>query len=250
MSDRTDDTVRFEPGPKRIRAYLAGSLVADTTRPLLVWEFPYYPTYFVPEVDVLAELRPDGKILHLPHLGAAEQCDVVVGDAEAPGAARRLKDPPMAELAGHVRLAWEAMSEWFEEDEPVRVHPRDPYTRVDILASSRHVVVELDGIMIAESRQPRLLFETGLPTRYYLPLTDYRLDLLRPSATLSQCPYKGEASYFTVVTPTRVHEDIVWIYRSPLPESQKIIGLAAPYNEKVDLILDGVRLERPHTHFS
>jgi uncharacterized protein (DUF427 family) len=149
-----------------------------------------------------------------------------------------------------VRLDWEAIDEWLEEDEPVYTHPRDPYTRVDILASSRHVRVEVDGVTVAASAQPRILFETGLPPRYYLPLSDVRLNLLRPSATRSHCPYKGTASYWSMDTGQAVRADIAWIYRTPLPESQKIAGLACFYNEKTDLYLDGVPQERPQTKFS
>jgi len=147
------------------------------------------------------------------------------------------------------------MSEWLEEDEPVYVHPRSPYTRIDILASSRLVRVDLDGVTVAESSQPRILFETGLPPRYYLPLPELRMDLLRPSDRSTQCPYKGTASYWSVDTKPaavggRLHQDVVWIYRTPLPESQKIAGLAAFYNERVDLYLDGVEQPRPKSPFS
>jgi uncharacterized protein (DUF427 family) len=154
------------------------------------------------------------------------------------------------QLRDLVRLEFSAMTEWFEEDEPVYVHPRNPYSRVDIRASSRHVRVELDGVTVADSRQPRILFETRLPPRYYLPLTDVRMDLLRPSGKQSSCPYKGTAAYWSVDTGKQLHEDAVWIYRTPLPESQKIAGLACFYNEKADIYLDGERLERPLTPFS
>jgi uncharacterized protein (DUF427 family) len=137
-----------------------------------------------------------------------------------------------------------------EEDEPVYVHPRDPYTRVDILASSRHVQVVVDGETIADSHQPRILFETGLPPRYYLPLPDVRLDLLTPSQTETRCPYKGTATYWHLDVIGHHYDDFTWIYRAPLPESQKIAGLAAFYNEKVDLYVDGVLQERARTKFS
>src|SRR5262249_34978074 len=140
--------------------------------------------------------------------------------------------------------------QWFEEDEEIYIHPRDPYTRVEILASSRRVQVEIDGVQVADSVRPRLLFETGLPVRYYLPKTDVRMDLLSPSATPTGCPYKGEASYYDITVDGTVYPDHVWWYPTPLPESQKIIGLVAFYNEKVDIIVDGERLERPKTHFS
>ncbi len=141
------------------------------------------------------------------------------------------------------------MSEWFEEDEPVYTHPRNPYTRVDILASSRHVRVELDGVTLADSHSPKILFETGLPPRYYLPMTDLRMDLLTPSATQTHCPYKGTATYWSVTVGDKSYDDYVWIYRTPLPESQKVAGLACFYNEKVDLYVNGVLQERPRTHF-
>jgi uncharacterized protein (DUF427 family) len=242
--------VRTEPGQKRVRAYLGGRLVADSLRPLLVWEFPYYPVYYLPVEDVRAELIPTGRIEHSPSRGDAEIYDVRVDGATAAGAARRHPESPLEPLRDTVRLDWNAMDEWLEEDEPVYTHPRDPYTRVDILASSRHVRIEVDGVVVAESHQPRILFETHLPPRYYLPITDVRMELLRPSTTETHCPYKGMATYWTLDTGHGVHPDAVWIYRSPFAESQKIAGLACFYNEKVDLYLDGVLQERPRTHFS
>jgi uncharacterized protein (DUF427 family) len=121
---------------------------------------------------------------------------------------------------------------------------------VDILASSRHVRVEVDGVTVADSDRPRILFETGLPPRYYLPLPDIRAELLIPSGTQTHCPYKGTAGYWSVDAGHGVHHDLVWIYRAPLPESQKIAGLACFYNEKVDIYLDGELQQRPRTHFS
>jgi len=207
--------MRTEDGTKRVRAVLDGAVVADTLTPRLVWEVPYYPTYWIPEADVRVDVIPAG----LLRRGAD-------GDGTGP--------------AGYVRLEWEGMDHWFEEDEEVFVHPRDPHTRVDILASSRHVVVRVGGEVVAESRQPRLLFETGLPTRYYLPLTDVRLDRLRPSTTVTHCPYKGTALYWSVEVDGKVHPDVVWTYRTPLPESQKIAGLVAFWNERVEIEVDGV----------
>jgi len=242
--------LRIEPGHKRVRTYLAGQLVADSIHPVLVWEGPHFPVYYLPAADIRAELVAAGRTEHSPSRGDAEILDVKVASATAPEAARRYPESPLAELRDLVRLDWNSMSEWFEEDEPVYTHPRDPYSRVDILASSRHVRVELDGVTVADSRQPRILFETGLPPRYYLPLTDLRMDLLRPSEAASHCPYKGTASYWSVDTGQAEHRDIVWMYRFPLPESQKIAGLACFYNEKVDLFLDGEPQERPRSPFS
>ena len=242
--------IRVEHSRKRVRILLAGELVADTTSPLLVWEVPYYPTYYIPAADVQAKLIPAGTDTS-KMLGEAEILTVEVpSGASAEGAARRYPASPARQLEDAIRFEWNAMSEWLEEDEPVYTHPRDPHTRVDILASSRHVRVEIDGVTVADSHGPRILFETGLPPRYYLPLSDIRTDLLRPSQTQSHCPYKGMASYWSVDTGTTVHEDIVWIYRAPLPESQKIAGLAAFYDEKVDVFVDGVQQHRPQTKFS
>jgi uncharacterized protein (DUF427 family) len=256
MSTTTADTttrrgrVRIERGAKRVRAFLGGEVVADTSRPVLVWEVPYYPAYYVPLADVRAELKRDGGSEHSPSRGDARTYTVRVGGAEAPGAALRYEGSPIEELRGLVRLDWHAMDAWFEEDEEVFTHPRDPYTRVDILASSRHVRVEAGGATIAESSSPRLLFETGLPVRYYLPKTHVRLDLLVPSETVSHCPYKGQADHWSVRAPDGVHDDLAWSYRTPLPESQKVAGLIAFYNEKVDIHVDGVLQERPSTKFS
>jgi len=242
--------IRVEHGRKRVRILLAGELVADTTSPLLVWEIPYYPTYYVPASDVRAELVPYGADADKV-LGEAEVLTVKdPGGAAAVGAARKYPASPASQLRDAVRFEWGAMSEWLEEDEPVYTHPRDPHTRVDILASSRHIRVEVDGVTVADSTSPRILFETGLPPRYYLPLTDVRTDLFRPSDTQSHCPYKGTASYWSVDTGKELHDDIVWIYRAPLPESQKIAGLVAFYDEKVDVYIDDVLQRQPHTKWS
>jgi uncharacterized protein (DUF427 family) len=250
MSDGARGRVRTEKGVKRVRAYLAGELVVDTRSPLLVWEKPYYPTYYVPAADVRAELVATGETEHSPSRGDAARFDVKVSRATAGGAALRYDDSPIEALRGHVRLQWDAMSQWFEEDEPVFVHPRDPYKRVDILGSSRHIRVEVDGVTVADSDQPRILFETGLPPRYYLPMTDVRLDLLQASDTQSHCPYKGTASYYSVEIDGTVTPDVVWYYSTPTPESQKVAGLICFYDEKVDVFLDGERQERPKTMFA
>jgi uncharacterized protein (DUF427 family) len=256
MSTTTGETttgrgrVRVETGRKRVRAFLGGAVVADTMRPVLVWEVPYYPAYYVPVGDVRAELVADGGTVHSPSRGDARTFAVRAGGREAPGAALRYEDSPIAALRDLVRLDWHAMDAWFEEDEEVFTHPRDPYTRVDILASSRHVRIEVDGTTIAESNTPRVLFETGLPPRYYLPKTHVRLDLLIPSDTVTHCPYKGRAAYWSVRTPDGLHNDLAWSYAAPLPESQKIAGLIAFYDEKVDVHVDGALQERPRTKFS
>ena len=251
---RTSDSrgrVRVERGAKRIRVYLGGEVVADTIRPLLVWEKPYYPAYYFPLADVRMELlSEDGGTVHSSSRGDAHTFTVSAGGVEARGAALRYERSPFEDLRDAIRFDWEAMDAWFEEDEEVFTHPRDPYTRVDILPSSRHVRIEVDGITIAESTKPTLLFETGLPTRYYLPKTHVRLDLLTPTSSVSHCPYKGRARYWSLDTDSAAHADLAWSYPTPLPESQKIAGLIAFYNEKVDLYVDGVQQTRPATAFA
>jgi len=185
-----------------------------------------------------------------PTGGEARVQDVRIGGVTLPAAAQTFPDSPVPELRGLVRLEWGAMDEWLEEDEPVYGHPRDPHKRVDILASSRHVEISVDGVRVADSHQPRILFETGLPPRYYLPMSDVRLDLLRPARRETHCPYKGNAGYWDVVIGDSVHEALAWGYRTPLPESQKIAGLIAFFDERVDVTVDGVPQERPHSPFS
>jgi uncharacterized protein (DUF427 family) len=201
---------------------LGGQVVADTLHPRLVWELPYYPSYYLPAEDVRTELIPAGALRY----GHTDQ---------------------LREL---VHLDWQAMDAWFEEDEQVYTHPRSPYTRVDILDSSRHVRVEVDGVTVADSTHPRVLFETGLPPRFYLPKVDVRLDLLAPSDRVTHCPYKGQARYWSVKVGEARHPDLAWSYPTPLPESQKVAGLVAFYDERVDVYLDGVRQDRPHSPFS
>ncbi len=212
-------------GHKRVRAARGGRVVVDTLAPVLVWEWPFYPTYHLPVADVALDDVP----------------------ADAVRRVRLDVDGVPTDL---VRIDWDAMDQWFEEDEPVAVHARDPYVRIDALASSRHVEVSVDGVPIAGSTHPTVLFETRLPPRFYLPLPDVRLDLLRPSDTVTHCPYKGSATYWSVELPDGTwHPDLFWTYRTPLPESQKVAGLVAVWTEKVDLRLDGVAQERPRTHF-
>jgi uncharacterized protein (DUF427 family) len=239
---KTRGRVRIERGQKRVRAYLGGQLVADTIRPTLVWESPHYPTYYFPAGDVRAELlQQEHELAHSPSRGDARVFTVSAGGGRASSAALRYEDSPIEELRELIRLEWGAMDSWFEEDEEVFTHARDPYTRVDILASSRHLRVALEGVTIAESPSPRLLFETGLPVRYYAPKTHVRMDLLELTETVTHCPYKGRAQSWSVRLDEKIHRNLAWSYPAPLPESQKIAGLIAFYNEKVDLDVDGVR---------
>jgi uncharacterized protein (DUF427 family) len=228
---------------------LGGEMVFDTISPLLVWEIPYYPTYYIPEADVNTDLLVEtGETKRSPSRGDATQYVVKAGSAE--GAAYSFHDPELLEIAGHYAFVWRTLDHWFEEDEEVFVHARDPYTRVDVLPSSRRVRVEVDGLTVADSTNATFLFETGLPTRYYLPKTDVRMDLLTPTDLATACPYKGTARYWNLTADGIPHENAVWSYDFPLLESQGIGGLVAFYNEKVDIYVDEVLVERPKTKFS
>jgi uncharacterized protein (DUF427 family) len=251
MTTTTRGRVRVETSAKRVRVLFGGQIIADSTRPKLVWEKPYYPTYYIPADDVRTEaLVATAETDHSPSRGDAQVHDVVVGERRAPGAVRWYTEPRIPELTDTVRIDWAAMDAWFEEDEQVYVHPRDPYKRVDILQSSRHVRVEIDGVTVADSTKPRLLFETSLPTRYYVPKTDVRLDLLTPTDLVTHCPYKGSAEYYNVATGDTTHENLVWWYRNPTRESEQIAGYVCFYNEKVDIYVDGELQQRPRTPFS
>ncbi len=247
MSDRP--RVKTETGSRRVRVMLGGEVVADTTRPMLVWEIPYFPTYYFPMSDVRTELLVEsGETKRSPSRGEATLYAVKANGAE--GAAYAYLEPKVSELADHVAFDWGSMDHWFEEDEEVYVHPRDPYTRIDILPSSRRVRVEVDGVTVADTTNASFLFETNLPGRFYMPKTDVRMDLLNPTDTATHCPYKGTARYWSVSVNGETHEDIVWGYDTPLAESQKIAGLVSFYNEKVDIYIDEVLQERPKTKFS
>jgi uncharacterized protein (DUF427 family) len=247
----TERGIHIEQGAKRIRAYLGGELVADTIRARLVWEVPYYPTYYFPVDDVRDELlSAEPGSVHSPSRGDATVMTVSAGGRQAPKAALRYEDSPIEALRDLVRLDWDAMDAWFEEDEEVFTHARNPYTRIDVLASSRHVRIELDGLTIAESTSLRLLFETGLPVRYYLPKPHVRMDLLELIDKVSHCPYKGTAQEFSVRAGERLHEKLAWSYPTPLRESERIAGLIAFYDEKLDIVVDGALQTRPATKFS
>jgi uncharacterized protein (DUF427 family) len=232
-------TVRTEPGQKRVRTYLGGELVADSTGSLLVWENPHYPAYYVPVGDVRVELVPTNTVTHSASRGDATHYTVRAGGKEAVDAVWRYADSPIEGLRDHVRFDFEAMDSWFEEDEEIFVHARSPYTRIDALASSRHVRVLVNEEVVADSTRPTLLFETGLPVRYYLPKSDVRMDLLEPTESTSRCPYKGVARYWSVRAGGEVVPDVAWSYPFPLPESVKVAGLIAFYDERVDIDVDG-----------
>jgi uncharacterized protein (DUF427 family) len=225
----------IERAPRRVRGMLAGHIVFDTTNALYVWDVPYFPQYYIPVGDVDPEVFEDEDHVQELKRGAARSHRLKVGDVERANSARLFTE---GDVAGMVRFDWKALDAWFEEDEEIFVHPRDPYTRVDALRSTRQVRVELDGVVLAESDSPVLVFETGLPTRYYLNRTDVHFDKLTPSDTVTACPYKGTTSGYWSVSD---HPDIAWAYDFTTREVLPIAGLVAFYNEKVDIFVDGVK---------
>lgn len=227
-----------------------GQTVVDSHDVRYVWEIPYCPAWYFPLDAVAGELVPNGGTVRSPSRGEGTRYDLVVGERTIADAAWRHLDSPVKELRDLVRFEWGAMDSWFEENTEVFVHPRSPEVRIDALLSSRHVRVLIDGEVVADSVRPTILYETGLPARYYLPKLDVRMDLLTPTDTSSACPYKGWASYWRVTVGDTTHDDIVWGYTTPLPESEAIAGLVCFYNEQVDLEIDGELVERPRTKFS
>lgn len=242
---------RVEPAPRRVRGYLAGRQVFDTVAARYVWESVRYPQYYVPLADVDTSLLADEDHPQRLRFGTARRHALVAGDQRRDGAVRVFGDDAVPGLAGTARFEWDALDAWFEEDEEVFVHPRNPYTRVDAVRSTRHVLVELDGVVLAESRSPVLVFETGLPTRYYLDRTAVDLSRLVPTSTRTACPYKGRTTEYwdAVVGDTRV-QDAAWAYAFTTAALQPVAGLVAFLNEHLDITVDGRRLTRPVTPFS
>jgi len=254
--------LRYDESPKRIRARLGGIDVVDTTEALLVWE----PGWIVPQYAVRAdvvhgELVPDDR--ERPTLAPGDPpYDSQSGRRihTAPGRALSLRYPggtalgaafrlDEAELYGYVVLEFLAFDGWLEEDEQITGHPHDPYVRIDVRRSARTVRVEREGQVLAETVRSLALFETHLPTRYYLPRDDVVVPL-RPTTTTSVCAYKGLASYWSADVGGREVEDVAWSYERPLAEVPAITGLVCFAAEGTDLILDGVRQDRPRAVWS
>src|SRR5260221_9520212 len=211
---------RWEASRRRVRVVCGGITVADSTGVMLLHEFGRLPVFYFPLEDVRMDLLEEtSRRSHSPLKGEASYWTIRVGDRVAEDAAwsyaHPLPDGPP--IKGYLAFYWHLMDAWYEEDEQVFAHARDPYKRVDILPSSRHGRAVLPGWAIADSRRPRLLLETGLPTRYYLPEQDVRMDLLDPTETATRCPYKGQASYWSAQIGGRGFKDILWSYLYPLP---------------------------------
>ncbi len=266
------DELRYEPIGKRISAVLGGATVVDSTQAALVWEpRRIVASYAVPVGDVNGELAPaaaavavgtgeagvqlpglsrrpvlDPSVPFTVHTVNGQVVDVRAGGQDRPGAGFRPADP---DLAGYVVLDFRAFDGWYEEDEPNVGHPRDPFHRIDVLASSRRVRVELNGQLLAESSRPVLLFETMLPVRYYLSREDIRAEL-SPTGTRTYCAYKGQASYWSATVGGQVIPDLAWTYQQPLHDAAQVGGLTAFFDERVDVVVDGERHERPITPWS
>jgi uncharacterized protein (DUF427 family) len=240
-----------EPVPRRVRAELGGHVVLDTTQALYLWEWPAYPQFLIPVDDVDPEaLVDEGHVSNLSR-GRVARLGLRAGDVERKGAGRRFVESTIPGIVDTIRFDWAALDAWYEEDEQVFVHPRNPYSRVDALRSGRTVRIELDGLVLAESSAPVAVFETGLPPRWYLERTAVDFTHLRPSDTETACPYKGRTTgYWSVQTSEALYPDLAWTYDFPTAPLLPIAGLVAFYDEKVDVFLDGVEQERPVTPFS
>ena len=264
--------LRHEPTAKRIQAVLGRETVVDSTRAVLVWEpRRIVPSYAVPVQDVRGELVPAGQaagavggdvgvsltdvtalrvldpsVPFTVHSTEGEMVDVHAAGQRRPGAGFRPADP---DLAGLVILDFAAFDAWYEEDEQNVGHPRDPFHRIDVLPSSRQVRLELDGQVLAVTSRPVLLFETMLPTRYYLPRADVAAELV-PSPTRTWCAYKGQASYFSASVGGQLIPDIAWSYPDPQHDAARVRDLIAFFDERIDVILDGERRARPVTPWS
>jgi uncharacterized protein (DUF427 family) len=248
---RLKDGAHIEVSPRRVRTYLHNEVIADSQRVLLVWETKRPPVYWFPVEDVRMD-RLDVAESAAGSTSGTVRWHARTGGSAADKVAWSYAEPKgeLAPLEGHIAFYWNAMDAWYEEDEEIFVHPRDPYTRVDTVHSSRNVRIEVDGQVIAETKRPVLLYESGLPTPYYIPKLDVRMDLLEASASVTHCPYKGDATYWSLRVGEKTYKDFVWVYQRPIPEIPKIENLLCFYNEKVDVYVDGVRQERPISPFS
>ena len=201
----------LDPSPKRVRVILGDEVVADSSRAFLLHETGHQPIYYFPPADVRADLlEPSERHTRCPKKGEASYYTLKVGDRVEEAAAWYYPDPipsAPARLKGLIAFYFGRVDKWLEEDEEIRGHPRDPYHRIDVRRSSRHVRVSLDGELLAETRRAWALFETGLPVRWYMPREDVRVELLT-SDTATYCPYTGDASAFSAGVPGG--EVLVW----------------------------------------
>lgn len=246
--------LEFLPSPRRVRVRAAGRVVADTTRAILMREGGHTPVYYIPMDDVRMELfEPTDRSTHCPYKGDASYWTLKSGDAVEENVMWSYRTPfdESEPIRDHVAFYWNRMESWWEEDEEIFVHPRDPKKRVDVVLSHRPVRVVLGGETVAETQNAMFLFETGLPTRYYIPPADVRMDLLAASETRTRCPYKGTAGYYSATVGGETYPDIAWCYPDPVPECPRIRGLICFYGENVDAIeVDGEAVDKPVTRWS
>ena len=245
--------ILWDPVPQRIRALFGGETIVDSTRAKLLHETGHLPVYYFPEEDVRADLlEPSDKHTHCPFKGEARYWSLRVGERRAPEAMWAYPEPIESAqfLRDHVAFYWDELDEWFAEDEQLFGHPRDPYSRIDVYKTTRHVRVLRDGEVLADTRRAKVLYETALPPRYYLPHEDVRTELLVPSSKRTRCAYKGSASYWHARLGDRVAEDLVWSYPAPQHDAAPVRDLLCFFNERVDLELDGELGERPLTQWS
>ena len=239
----TEGLLYLEESPKWIRARLGGETVVDSRRPRILHEHTRLPVFYFPEEDVLAELRPSGRTERDPVKGEQRFMTFEAGGKVAEDGAWTFSEPL---LDGLVAFRWDAMDEWLEEEEPLHGHARDPYSRIDVRQTSRHVRVSLNGQVVADTRRAKVLFEAGLPPRWYIPREDVRMELLEGSDKQTTCAYKGFASYWSVGD----EDDIAWTYLDPLHDALPVKGMVAFFNERVELEVDGEQQERPQTQWS
>jgi uncharacterized protein (DUF427 family) len=253
LSDPNDHRVVVQPSPRRVRVFFGGEIIADSTRMRLLFETRHLPVYYFPLDDVNQQwLETTDHTSHCPYKGQARYWTARVGERIAENAVWNYPVPitDCPDIKDLVAFYWNKMDAWFEEDQQIFVHARDPYHRVDVVESSRHLEVRIDGVTVAESQRPMLLYETGLPTRYYLPRLDVRMDLFRDSDTRTACPYKGTARYWSGRLNGQDYADILWGYDTTIPEMPRIAGRVCFYDEKVDVYLDGELQRRPQTPWS
>jgi uncharacterized protein (DUF427 family) len=246
--------IHISDSPRNVRIVFGGETVADSKRMKLLREDGILPVYYFPQADVRTDLMvPSDHKTQCPYKGEASYWSLKTRDKAADNAAWSYVNPlPEASaLKEHFAFEWNKIDAWYEEDEEVFVHPRDPYKRVDVMPSQRHVRVVIDGENVADTRRPRLLFETNHPVRYYIPREDVRMDLLVSSPTKSRCPYKGPASYWSVKIGDEVFEDMIWGYMEPIPECPKIKGLLCFFHERgAEIYVDGEKIPQPQTKWA
>ncbi|HVO91298.1 MAG TPA: DUF427 domain-containing protein, partial [Terriglobales bacterium] len=220
--------IHVSESPRHVRVFFGGEMIADSKRAKLVRESDVLPAYYFPKEDVRTDLlTPSAHTSRCPQKGEASYWSIRSGSKSADNAVWSYPNPlPSASaIEGHFAFDWPKMDKWMEEDEELHKHARDPFKRVDALPSRRRVRVVIDGHTVADTRRPHLVFETNHPVRYYIPQEDVHMDMLRPSATTSRCPYKGLASYWSVQVGAETFSDLVWGYMDPIPEIPKIKGL-------------------------